>query len=90
MRHHWMVYAALALAGAVLGTFPAGSGRSGVVYDGANIWVTDFNGSTVTKLSASTGATLITITVGTEPAGAAYDGANIWVTNFGGTAVSKL
>ena len=80
----------LSLAGAVLGTFAAGSGPSGVAYEGVNIWVTDFNGSTMTKLKASTGATLNTFTVGKEPAGVAFDGASMWVTNFGGTTVSKL
>ena len=52
--------------------------------------MTDFNGSTVTQLKASTGATLNTFTVGKEPAGVAFDGASMWVTNFGGTTVSKL
>jgi len=73
----------------VLGTFAAGSGPSGVVYDGANIWVTDFNSNTVVKLSKS-GGNLGTFTVGSTPAGAAFDGAHIWVTNFGSTTVSKL
>ena len=78
------------LAGAVLGTFAAGSGPSGVAYDGVNIWVTDFNGNTVTKLKASNGALLNTFSIGSTPAGAAFDGANIWVANFGSTTVSKL
>jgi DNA-binding beta-propeller fold protein YncE len=61
-----------------------------VAYDGANIWVTDQNAATVTKLKASTGATLGTFTVGSSPAGVAFDGVNIYVTNFGSTTVSKL
>jgi hypothetical protein len=73
-----------------LGTFAAGNGPNGVVYDGANIWVTDFNATTVVKLSKSTGATLGTFTVGSEPAGVAFDGANVWVTNFGSGNVNKL
>ena len=55
-----------------------------------NIWVTDFNSTTVTKLLASTGALVGTFTVGTQPNEAAFDGAHVWVTNFGGTTVSKL
>jgi DNA-binding beta-propeller fold protein YncE len=80
----------LSLAGAVLGTFAAGNGPSGIAFDGANIWVADFNSTTVTKLLATTGATVSTFTVGTEPQGVAFDGANIWVSTFGGTTVSKL
>jgi DNA-binding beta-propeller fold protein YncE len=73
-----------------LGTFNAGLGPNGIAYDGSNIWVTDFNGATVTKLKATTGATLNTFSVGREPANAAFDGNNIWVTIFGSTTVSKM
>jgi hypothetical protein len=80
----------LSTAGAVLGTFAAGPGPNGIAYDGANIWVTDFNSTTVTKLLASTGASAGTFTVGGEPAAVAFDGAHIWVSSFQGTTVSKL
>jgi DNA-binding beta-propeller fold protein YncE len=36
--------------GAVLGTFGAGSGPFGLAFDGANIWVTNTDGNSVSKL----------------------------------------
>jgi len=55
---------------------------SGVIYDGANIWVTDFTGS-VDKLHKldSSGVILQTVDVGSAPAFPAFDGTNIWVPN---------
>lgn len=37
-----------------------------LVFDGANIWVANFGGGTVTKLRASDGQNLQTITVGNK------------------------
>jgi hypothetical protein len=51
---------------------------NGVVYDGANIWVTDFTANKLLKLDAA-GAILQTITVGTSPEYPEFDGSNIWV-----------
>ena len=42
--------------GAVLGTFGVGSAPLGLAFDGANIWVTNQNSNTVTKLRASDGS----------------------------------
>ena len=70
--------------------FAAGSGPSGVAFDGANIWVTNYNSDTVATLRASDGVNLGTFTVGTNPYGVAFDGANIWVTNAGSNTVTKL
>jgi len=75
--------------GALLGIFAVGSNPVGVVFDGANIWVSNNLSNSVTKLRASDGQLLGTFTVGQEPTGIAFDGANIWVANRGGT-VSKL
>jgi DNA-binding beta-propeller fold protein YncE len=74
----------------VLGTFAVGTNPSHVMFDGANIWVTNFGSANVTKLQASTGKVLGTFAVGTNPIYAAFDGANIWVTNYGSKTVSKL
>ena len=54
-------------------TFP----RS-VLYDGANIWVSDSGAFGVHRLD-SNGAILQTVSVGDGPAGAVFDGGNIWV-----------
>ena len=67
-------------------SYPAGISPAGIVFDGANIWVTG-GSNTVTKLLASTGAIVGTYLVGLYPYGVAFDGANIWVVNTGdGTA----
>lgn len=77
--------------GALLGTFAAGLGPEDLAFDGANIWVTDFAGNTVTELQASSGATVGTFTVGTNPVGVVFDGANIWVANWnGGTGAGTV
>jgi outer membrane protein assembly factor BamB len=70
-------------------SFPAGS-PVGVAFDGANIWVSNFNSNTVTKLQTSDGANLGNFPVGTAPVGVAFDGANIWVTNKSDNDVTKL
>ena len=73
-----------------MGTFPVGSDPDAVAFDGANIWVTNYVGNTVTKLLAATGALVGTFPVGTSPQGVAFDGANIWVANSNNDTLSKL
>jgi DNA-binding beta-propeller fold protein YncE len=71
----------------LLGTFSVGGGPFSVAFDGANIWVTNSSGNTVTKVRASDGTLLGTFALGAGPVGAAFvvfDGANIWVTNSSG------
>ena len=75
--------------GTVLGTFPVGSLPQSVVFDGVNIWVTNFSSNSVTKLRASDGALVGTFPTGQFPEGAAFDGANVWVVNAGSNSVSK-
>ena len=50
-----------------------------LAFDGANIWVSEYFSSRVTKLRASDGTNLGTFPVGPWPWGIAFDGANIWV-----------
>ena len=50
----------------------------GIVYDGANIWVTDYGVKTLLKLNAG-GAILQTVTLSIFPGNAIFDGTNIWV-----------
>lgn len=56
---------------------------AGIVYDGTNMWVTDFGTSpgNLFKLD-SNGAILQTIPVGDGPGFPAFDGTNIWVPNY--------
>ena len=54
------------------------SGPVGILYDGANIWVTDQTAGTLLKLN-SIGLILQTVTVGTGPQFPVFDGNDIWV-----------
>jgi DNA-binding beta-propeller fold protein YncE len=49
----------------------------GVAFDGANIWVTNLGGDSVTKLRASDGKLLGTFAVGSNPYGVALDAASV-------------
>src|SRR5437016_4766660 len=69
--------------GTILGSYPAGSGPSGIAYDGTNIWVADNAPNTVTKLRASDGSTIGTYPAGSYPVGCIFDGRDIWVSNAG-------
>jgi DNA-binding beta-propeller fold protein YncE len=73
------------------GNYKVGKGPVGVVFDGANIWVSNNASNNVTKLHARNGALLGTFpTGGTSPGGTAFDGVNIWVTNTVSNTVSKM
>jgi hypothetical protein len=56
----------------------------GMVYDGANIWVTNvndaLNGQSLQKLDAQ-GNVIQTVAVGARPSQPVFDGTNIWVPN---------
>ena len=51
-----------------------------IVFDGTNIWVTDFQGGALLKLD-SNGSVLQSVPVGAGPNRPAFDGANVWVPN---------
>jgi len=61
-----------------------------MVFDGANIWVTNGSNDHIIKLQASGGTSLCTFPVGSFPFGIAFDGADILVTNSGSNTVSKM
>jgi hypothetical protein len=61
----------------------------GILYDGANIWVTDDGAGTLLKLN-SAGGILQTVTVGTAPQSPAFDGNNIWVPNLTSNSVTVV
>jgi hypothetical protein len=54
------------------------SGLLGILYDGTNIWVTDFNAGNLLKLNAD-GSIAQTIAIGASPRFPVFDGINIWV-----------
>src|SRR5215472_13198160 len=81
-------------ANTVFNMFPAdGSDPTGIAFDGANIWISNYMGGSVTKLQANDGKFLGKFSVGGGlaggPFGVTFDGANIWVSNFNGY-VTKL
>jgi len=65
------------------------AGLVGILYDGANIWVTDFGAGTLLRLDGS-GAIQQTVAVGTFPASPIFDGTDIWVPNSGSSSVSVV
>ena len=76
----------LSPAGAVLQTVTVGTGPGYPVFDGANIWVPNFNDASVSVVRASSGAVLATLTgngLG-NPHSAAFDGQRVLVTSESG------
>jgi hypothetical protein len=61
----------------------------GMLYDGANVWVTDGDAGTLLKLDSAAGI-LQTVTVGAFPSNPVFDGTNIWVPNSGSNSVSVV
>ena len=63
----------------------------GILYDGANMWVTDA-GTIPDKLFKldSNGAIIQTVDVGSEPQNPVFDGTNIWVPNFSSNTVTVV
>ena len=76
--------------GGVLGTFNAGTGPTGVAFDGTNIWVTNIISNNVTEFQASNGSVLGTFNAGLGPMGVAFDGTNIWIADMSGNNVTRL
>ena len=69
-------------------TFKVGKSPVGLAFDGANIWVSNQYGGSVTKLRASDGANLGTFPAASGAWGIAFDGTNIWVA--GGPDIVEL
>jgi hypothetical protein len=65
------------------------NGPIGILYDGANIWVTCQGAGTLLKLN-SDGSIAQTITVGEFPQTPVFDGTNIWVPNLDSNSVSVV
>ena len=74
-------------------TFPTGSTGSqplGMAFDGTNVWIANYQGTTLTKLNAATGTLIANVTVGSSPIGVAFDGTYIWSANNFDNKVSKV
>jgi len=77
-------------SGNVVQSVPTGTAPFHAVFDGSNIWVPNFNVSTVTVVRAATGQVIATLSGNglNFPWSAAFDGERILVTNNGGNSVS--
>jgi hypothetical protein len=76
--------------GGFVDTFTVGFGiPKGIVYDGANIWITDISADTLLKLN-SVGQIIQTVMVGDGPQRPAFDGTNIWVPNNGDATMTVV
>jgi len=62
---------------------------TGGIYDGSNIWVTDFKAGKLFELD-SNGAIVRTVAVGATPMYPVFDGTNIFVPRFSDNAVSVV
>jgi hypothetical protein len=61
----------------------------GILYDGANIWVTDAVDDSIKKLD-SNGNVIQSVSVGDFPIGPFFDGTNIWVPNFSANSITII
>ena len=71
-------------------TYATGTNPYGVAFDGTNIWITNINSNTVSKMNPADGTKVDYTTTGTNPIGVAFDGTNIWIANNGSATVSKM
>ena len=63
-----------------------GSIPEGIAFDGTNLWVSNNNANTVSKINPTTASVLATVTVGQNPSGVAFDGTDVWVTYLASVA----
>ena len=68
--------------------FGVGQQPAGAAFDGANMWIANYQSANVTKLRAGDGAVLGTYVVGGTPSFMTFDGAHMWVNN--GSSLVKL
>ena len=64
------------------------NGPSGIIYDGANLWVTDADNK-LKRLDAN-GGILESVPVGISPSFPVFDGNNIWVPNYSSASVTVV
>lgn len=76
--------------GLVVQSFSTGfSNLQGILYDGANIWVTDNTQHTLKKLDGS-GNIIQSVATGLQPFYPVFDGSNIWVPNASSDSVTVV
>ncbi len=61
----------------------------GALFDGTNVWITDFADSRLKKLD-SNGVILQSVPVGTGPELSVFDGSNIWVPSYFGNTLTVV
>ena len=76
--------------GVILDGFAAGIDPRRLAFDGANIWASNEDHDSVTKLLPTNGTILGTFRVGHSPGPIVFDGTNLWVTNEEDDTVTKL
>lgn len=64
-------------------------GCTGIVYDGANMWVTDYINNALVRMDSNGGPSL-PLNVGAGAAYPCFDGINIWVPNLNSNSVSVV
>lgn len=83
----------LSVAGSVVSTTPVGQNPDSLVYDGANMWATDYSAGSVSVVNSS-GQLVNTIPIPGSPStpeGIAFDGQYVWVANdSGANTVTKI
>jgi YVTN family beta-propeller protein len=70
--------------------YTVGSEPNVIAFDGTNIWVTNFNSGSVSKIVPTTGVVTTPVTGLSVPVGIAFDGTNLWVANVGSGSVSQI
>ena len=74
---------------AIIGSYAVGTGPQRVVFDGINIWVTNTDSNSVTKLRASDGTRLADFSF-TGAFGIVFDGAGLWVSSPNANKLGKF
>jgi YVTN family beta-propeller protein len=78
------------LTGLTLQTYSAGFSKPvGLVYDGTQMWVTDYGAGTLLPV-APDGTIGTAVTVGAGPEQPAFDGENIWVPNYSDSSITVV
>jgi hypothetical protein len=63
---------------------------TGIVYDGANLWVVDTGDNKIKKLNDGGVTTSQEVSVGSSPQQPVFDGTNIWVPNYNDDTVTVI
>jgi YVTN family beta-propeller protein len=72
-------------------TFTTGFNRPmGILYDGANLWVTDRGDGSLKRVDTANGNVLETIPLGDSPQFLAFDGLNLWVPSYDDNSLSVV